>query len=83
MFIKDHFSQTLCQMCHGKHGIWLCKQFKKLKVSQKWNFFRHLKLSFLAWGQDTWERHEEGVDLAALTIVPRRITNYCTLKIEL
>ncbi|XP_061170866.1 uncharacterized protein LOC133180337 [Saccostrea echinata] len=37
-------------MCQGQHGIWSCEQFKKLDVSQKWNFVRQSKLCYRCLG---------------------------------
>lgn len=89
IFIKDHFFANtkifnkLCQLFQGQHEIWSCEQFKKLEVYRRWDFIRHSKLCFRCLGQDTWEIHVEGADFAALTIVSRCISDYCTLNIEL
>ncbi|XP_065941558.1 uncharacterized protein [Magallana gigas] len=49
-FTNTKTFNKLCQMCQGQHGIWSCEQFKKLEVSQKWNFVRQSKLCFRCLG---------------------------------
>lgn len=89
MFIKDHFSQTLrpstnCVRCvKDNMGFGHVSSSRNLKCPRNETLSVSRSCVFVVWGQDTWERHVEGADLVALTIVPRNILDSCTLEIEL
>lgn len=89
MLIKDHFSQTLkpstnCVRCvKANTGSGPVSSSRSLKCPRNGTLSVSRSCVFVAWSQDTWDKHVEGADPTALTIVLRHTTDCCTLKIEL
>ncbi|XP_070582141.1 uncharacterized protein [Ptychodera flava] len=50
-------SYRSCKVCHGKHEVWSCDQFKKMGVSQRWDAAKQFKLCYRCLGDGHRDRH--------------------------
>ena len=46
-----------CKMYNKQHGVWACKEFKKLEVSKRYDFAKKMKLCFHCLGEGHLGQH--------------------------
>ena len=70
--------RRVCQLCGLYHGIWSCEDFKKMDISQRWDFAKQCKLCYCCLGAYHQGQTCSRCRICALKVGNAPIIGYCT-----